>query len=474
TEMLATAVSLDFNRKKDQLSHYYDLFFNKKQSFWGPRIHKTAENDQARVQAYEERESLRQRHGLVLFASDQALSEEKLKERFPEPQDPILIKKTIRAGARTVEKEQFSIYGYGHKWTETILNDELVKALKENKSLMDAFSKLKAGEDIALTPDKAANLFADQLKQEEFKQDEAVDLLADQQEQEEFKQDEAADLFANQPEQEEFKQDENYNLESIIRLYHTPDLANHHSNKVIEYPVKTNQAGKALLPLSIGDQIKSRAALSLIKDYYAPKGWLPSFFTQCTRGEYGHLLRRAFNFHWGRRYCTEARGLYLELSTQSLKTTEDFRLFYKKIKGEFERFDEVNSHLPQLQVEKKKRLNEVNSQLPQLQVEEEKESNEVNSQLPQLQVEEEKESKEVNSQLPQLVVESEAKKKIDNRKGKHNNPFQSSYLRRLNYILNSLEETLAYQQQTGLSDQVYLDSLDMRDYMNNTTTPKPK
>ena len=70
-----------------------------------------------------------------------------------------------------------------------------------------------------------------------------------------------------------------------------------------EYP-----ATEPTLPLHYGDQAKVQAALSLLKDYYAPeRAPVPHFF------QWGYC-RRLLTFHLGRHHCDLAKALYLELT----------------------------------------------------------------------------------------------------------------------------------------------------------------
>ncbi len=84
------------------------------------------------------------------------------------------------------------------------------------------------------------------------------------------------------------------------------------------------------MPVSFEDHAKVRAALALLKDYYAPES---APFSRSTKW---HSLRRLFTFHTGRRYCEDAEKFYLELNVMPLATPKNIMEVYDAIDKKLE------------------------------------------------------------------------------------------------------------------------------------------
>jgi hypothetical protein len=336
TEANEAAELITLNRaieeKYTKIRHHYDGFYVKQLGFFARKTREAAAKNEAQRKARAEREILRHQHGLILLSLDETPELETLQilseaHNF----EPILVK----------VGEQYSIYGCkSTEWELTPLEDFQADFLKENQNLQQQFARLPLGTSQFLAP--------------------AHVLLA-----------------GEQP-----GIDPKPAWTRLLDLGHKPLL---NFDKKHDYGIPERK-GQPVLPVSSQDQAMVKAALSLLKDYYAPASApLPHFL------ELG-ALRRLLTFHMGRRYCEHAEKLYKTLSAASLNEVTDLMKITRTIESAL--------HAVQL---------------------------------------------------------------ITHDGNNKNTLFNSSYTRRLDYILNTLKNTAAYQQTAqNLSPDTYLDIFDIK------------
>ena len=90
------------------------------------------------------------------------------------------------------------------------------------------------------------------------------------------------------------------------------------------------------MPAYFEDRAKVKAALALIKDYYAPERAPVSRFFQ-----WG-ALRRLLTFHTGRRYCAKAEDLHTELQFNGLNSVGDIMRVIKVLETRFKDLTELD------------------------------------------------------------------------------------------------------------------------------------
>jgi hypothetical protein len=168
------------------------------------------------------------------------------------------------------------------------------------------------------------------------------------------------------------------------RLWHT-------WNFEIPFPSTTPS-----MPAYSEDKARVKAALNLLKDYYAPES------APVKKGFQWNALRRLLTFHIGRRYCKEAENLYNQLQSQLLNDAKDILNIHNILE---------------------EKLNEI--------------------------------------------------RKLPHDKKNSNSIINSSYTRRLCYMVESLKKTEAYSHiMMGLSRNDYLNSIDTQ-YMVKGVMPFP-
>ncbi len=323
-----------YQEKWERARHSYYGFFQRKWGIFKAEEREKARKDKEGYKAAQKRKSLRKEHGLILLTVDHELPCQKTLEEVSQKYnyEPILIKSLIKRGSK---EEQFSLFGRGYDpdttWSLEKFDADKNVDFKTNQALMDRFNSLEEknepvlleSNDGLLTSKSERNVHLMDLIHRFH-----VPLLNDEKKID-FEFEKEKDSFVLHEidfELEEEKDDPV--LEKIVF-----EFEEEKDSPVLDEKEEGHHQ-KSLLPLSWEDQAKVRAALNLIKDYYAPESAPLPHFLECG------ALRRLMTFHLGRRYCERAKTLYEELSSQPLTHTVDLRKIHERLSTER---DEINS-----------------------------------------------------------------------------------------------------------------------------------
>lgn len=260
----------------------YDKFYSGKKALFFRACQNLERQDLVRLQAFEARERLRNSYGVYILPlkkgqdlpSRAALEEISAQVYY----DPILIIRQYNPDLKPdLELEEFSVYGCNPGWTLTTLSSQQAEVFKQGL----AYTRLRSV--LERQPGQAVHIPSNDPQ------------LADRS-----------------------------SVKQLVGLYHKPKL---NQKKVIHFD-EVKQLSD--LPLSAEDQAKVRAALNILRDYYAPESApLPHSW------QWG-WVRRLFTVHLGRRYTERAERLRKSQSLASIQSVQDVMTIHTQINAELE------------------------------------------------------------------------------------------------------------------------------------------